>query len=393
MRLKLNFSRIISKSFRVGASSSRKLPNIECHLSQDFFLLKHGDSNTTSPHFPPNPPNPQTLPTPPLFSTLSPDSSYRLQTTLADFLPSGPNPPPLTLPPTHDSSELPPAHHLLYFEPTKRSSEMLPDGTNPDHFPGEPFGRRMWAGGKVVWNHDKSLRLDGGVGVCCEFIRDVTTKGEKEGDEKVFVEIERRIAKASHEEMEAAAWHDLEHRVRQRLWRDGGEDLGPASILERRTLVFLRRRSRWSRNAEEKSASKLLENSRTPDYTHTLTPDPKLLFRFSALTFNAHAIHLDPLYCRDVEGHRNILVHGPLSLTFMITLLSQHLAKEGNQVIRSIEYRNTAPLYCGEEIKFCGKRTGERKWEVWAEGPDGGIAVKGRVKTEEGRIDKSDLGV
>ncbi|KAF7186212.1 Mesaconyl-C(4)-CoA hydratase [Pseudocercospora fuligena] len=275
---------------------------------------------------------------------------------------------------------------------------MLPDGTNPDHFPGEPFVRRMWAGGKVTWNNDRPLRLDGGVGVCAEFIRDVSTKGEK-----VFVEIERRIAKASKEEIEGLgeAWQnqdvkrDLEHRVRQRLWRNEGEDFGPASILERRTLVFMRSRTPEEATTEAaKSASKMLKPEHdTPDYTHLLTPDPKLLFRFSALTFNAHAIHLDPLYSRDVEGHKNILVHGPLSLTFIITLLSQHLAKEGNQVIRSIEYRNTAPLYCGEQAKFCGKRTDEKKWEVWAENPQGGIAVKGRVKTEEGRIDKSDLGV
>ncbi|KXT03485.1 hypothetical protein AC578_1546 [Pseudocercospora eumusae] len=319
----------------------------------------------------------------PVFSTLSPDSSYRLQTTLADFLP---HPPPLTLP---SSLQLPPAHHLLYFEPTKLSSELLPDGTNPDHFPGEPFVRRMWAGGKVLWNHhEEPLTLDGGVGVCAEFIRDV-----KERDDKVFVEIERRIATASPEELEALqdAWRDasvkqdLEHRVRQRLWRDAKEDFGVARILESRILVF-RLLSRDTHTSS--SSSKILNPSiDTPDFTHAFLPTPTLLFRFSALTFNAHAIHLDPAYAETVEGYRNLLVQGPLSLTCMLTLLSRHLeaTTKGNEVIRSIEYRNTAPLYCGEEAKFCGKRSGEKKWEVWAQGPGGGVCVKGRVRTGERR--------
>jgi len=40
-------------------------------------------------------------------------------------------------------------------------------------------------------------------------------------------------------------------------------------------------------------------------------PDPALLFRFSALTYNAHRIHYDPRYATEVEGHPGLLVHGP----------------------------------------------------------------------------------
>ncbi|EME82462.1 uncharacterized protein MYCFIDRAFT_119914, partial [Pseudocercospora fijiensis CIRAD86] len=312
----------------------------------------------------------------PIFSTLTPDPSYRLQTTLADFLPHDSNPPPLTLPHPQKPWDLPPAHHLLYFEPTKRSSEMLPDGTNPDHFPGEPFVKRMWAGGKVLYDNAKPLRLDGGVGVCGEFVRDVKMKGkeEEEGKQKVFVEIERRIARASPEEILG---------VRQRLWRDGEEEFGPCKILERRVIVFMRNKKTNTRTKEGEGGKVLKsEYSSSPDFTHTLIPTPSLLFRFSALTFNSHAIHLDPSYTKNIEGHPKLLVQGPLSLTFLITLLSRHLAKEGgNQVMQSIEYRNLAALYCGEEVRFCGKEIGEKKWEVWAEDEQGGVAVRGRVRT------------
>jgi hydroxyacyl-ACP dehydratase HTD2-like protein with hotdog domain len=47
-----------------------------------------------------------------------------------------------------------------------------------------------------------------------------------------------------------------------------------------------------------------------------------------------------------------------------------------------MSYRNLAPLYVGEEITFQGARIGEGRWEVWALNKEGGMAVKGTVKTE-----------
>ena len=94
------------------------------------------------------------------------------------------------------------------------------------------------------------------------------------------------------------------------------------------------------------------------------------------MTFNAHAIHLDPEYCREVEGHRNLLFHGPLSFTLLTLLVENHVKAQG-KTIATIDYRNLAPLYCSEEVKLCARESGEDKFEVWAETPDGGVAVKG----------------
>nr|POF18007.1 mesaconyl-c(4)-coa hydratase [Quercus suber] len=322
----------------------------------------------------------------PIFDDLTPQQSYRLDVTLSDFLPDTNPPTLLPLP----GQQLPIPHHMIYFEPTKRANQMLADGTNPDQSPGEPFVRRMWAGGRVLYNHNNPLVLDAGRGVCAEFIRSVTTKG-KEGEEKLFVSIERRLAKATAEELEGlasatqgeTARETLEHRVRQRLWRDQEEDFGPCSVVETRNIVFMRARSKEQAAAEiAKAKGKILKPQHTPDSTHTILPDPKLLFRFSALTFNAHAIHLDPQYARDVEQHRDLLFHGPMSFVFLVTILQQHLKKQGNEVIKAVEYRNIAPLYCNEEVKFCMTKTGEGKYEVWAQTPEGGIAVKGSVVTQ-----------
>lgn len=269
---------------------------------------------------------------------------------------------------------------------------MLADGTNPDQSPGEPFVRRMWAGGHVLYNNANPLPLDSSRGVCAEFIRSVNIKGN-EGDERLFVRIERRLAKATQGEVDtiagamkdAQAKETLEHRVRQRLWRDQDNDFGPCSIIETRNIVFMRARTKEQAAAEAaKSKGKILKPQHKPDWEHTIVGDQKLLFRFSALTFNAHAIHLDPEYCREVEGHRERLFHGPMSLAFLVTLLRDELKKTSGDVIKSIEYRNLAPLYCNEPVKFCGTKVADGKWETWVETPEGGMAVKGTVLTEPG---------
>ena len=50
--------------------------------------------------------------------------------------------------------------------------------------------------------------------------------------------------------------------------------------------------------------------------TLTLTADEALLFRFSALTYNAHRIHYDQNWVHE-EGYSDLIVHGPLQALMM----------------------------------------------------------------------------
>jgi hydroxyacyl-ACP dehydratase HTD2-like protein with hotdog domain len=119
-------------------------------------------------------------------------------------------------------------------------------------------------------------------------------------------------------------------------------------------------------------------------------PTKALLFRFSALTFNAHLIHLDKSYTQDVEGYRNLLVHGPLTLTLLLTAFRRHL--DGNGVtIKEIDYKNLAPVYVDEELAICGKPKStkdDNAWDVWIEGRDGGLAVRGTIRVD--KVDKAE---
>lgn len=119
-----------------------------------------------------------------------------------------------------------------------------------------------------------------------------------------------------------------------------------------------------------------------------MTPTQSLLFRFSALTFNAHAIHLDPQYCRESEGYRNLLLHGPLSLVLMFSVLRSQL--QPGEMIKKFNYRNLAPLYANEELRVCVGKSADKsnKYEVWIEGKEGGYAVKGSAVV--GPLDSGD---
>ncbi|KAL9062638.1 MAG: hypothetical protein Q9157_008752 [Trypethelium eluteriae] len=85
-------------------------------------------------------------------------------------------------------------------------------------------------------------------------------------------------------------------------------------------------------------------------------------------------------------GEKKILkVHGPLSFTLMVTMLNLHLKAQGSAQIKEIEYRNLAPLYATEEMKVCGREIEDngkegRKFELWVEGVEGGMSVRGVAK-------------
>lgn len=79
----------------------------------------------------------------------------------------------------------------------------------------------------------------------------------------------------------------------------------------------------------------------------TLDPDPRMLFLYSALTYNAHRIHYDADYLRSVEADGRLLVHGPLVATGCALAAQQVVG-----VARSLEYRLVAPAFAGRPVAF-----------------------------------------
>lgn len=159
-----------------------------------------------------------------------------------------------------------------------------------------------------------------------------------------------------------------------------------------------RRNPRSAHDTTPTGADERLSDAHAPSLAVPIRPpSPAHLFHFSALTLNAHAIHIDPRYAADADGHRALLVHGPLALALMLRVLAAATDAgrgRGDQddagspaqpvgIVRRLTYRNYAPLYAGEPMTVAVRRLAAScMWDVWVEGPDGALAVKGTAEVE-----------
>jgi len=83
--------------------------------------------------------------------------------------------------------------------------------------------------------------------------------------------------------------------------------------------------------------------------------DPAMLFRFSALTANAHRIHYDEPYATATEGYPGLVVHGPLLVLSMLELVRREAP---TRTVRTLSYRLRKPAFCGEQLLTCGESEG-----------------------------------
>jgi 3-methylfumaryl-CoA hydratase len=113
-------------------------------------------------------------------------------------------------------------------------------------------------------------------------------------------------------------------------------------------------------------------------WRRTVMPDPILLFRFSALTFNSHRIHYDRRWAMEVEGYAGLVVHGPLTSTLLLDFARDHAA--GRTVV---EYTTQAraPLFDTAAFELRGRPTTDgKRCELWAVAPDDTVAMSAQAE-------------
>jgi 3-methylfumaryl-CoA hydratase len=93
----------------------------------------------------------------------------------------------------------------------------------------------------------------------------------------------------------------------------------------------------------------------------TMYASEVLLFRYSAITFNAHRIHYDSRYAIEVENYPDLVVHGPLQATLLLQLAQEKLPDP----VTDFEFRGVAPLFAHDTFSL---RSGDR--------PAGGLALQ-----------------
>ena len=236
-------------------------------------------------------------------------------------------------------TELPPLWHWLYFLPHAKQSEIGPDGhpTRGGFLPPVALPRRMWAGGRLIWETGNPLA----VGQEVERVSTIKSVNHKAGrsGELLFVVVEHRYSNANG--LALTEEHDI-------VFREAAEPGAPEPTPQKPSLAG---EEAWSR---------------------TIVPDDVLLFRYSALTFNGHRIHYDQSYARDEEGYPDLVVHGPLTATLL-----QQLALEqgGGRQLAQFDFRGVSPLFVTRGFRLEGKRAADGSLSLWARGPDGELAM------------------
>jgi len=232
-------------------------------------------------------------------------------------------------------SGLPPLWHWLYFLPGERQSNIGPDGhpKRGGFLPPITLPRRMWAGGRLQFLHPLSV---GEPIRRVSTIKSVQSKSGRSG-ELVFVTVLHEISDASGVAMREE--QDI-------VYRDAP---APGTA------------------APQPAAAPTDEQ-----FSRTVTPDPVLLMRYSALTFNGHRIHYDRPYAMQEEGYPGLVVHGPLIATLLMeTLRHAHPDK----TVRRFEFKAVSPLFDTAPFTLNGKLEGGTA-RLWARGPAGQLAMQ-----------------
>lgn len=106
-----------------------------------------------------------------------------------------------------------------------------------------------------------------------------------------------------------------------------------------------------------------------------VTPDETMLFRYCAITFNAHRIHYDLPFAEAVERYPGIVVNGGLSALLLIELFKQ----VANRNPDTVEIRNLGLLYCGRPMSLGAVALGDG-WGLTAADDRGHVAVEATAR-------------
>ncbi|MFL9926214.1 MaoC family dehydratase N-terminal domain-containing protein [Herbaspirillum lusitanum] len=216
---------------------------------------------------------------------------------------------------------VPPLGHWLYFLPQAVQSDIAEDG-HPQRggfLPPVPLPRRMWAGSRISFH--APLRTAEAMERTSR-ISAVEHRSGKSG-ELVFVTVEHEIFQQGH-----CALSESQDIVYREAPAPGQTTLAHPS----------------ARHAEQVSA----------DWRRSILPDPVMLFRFSALTFNGHRIHYDRPYATEVEQYPGLVVHGPLTATLLMDLF---LRNNPGADVASCVIRGQQPLFDTGAFQLCGAHT------------------------------------
>ncbi len=106
-------------------------------------------------------------------------------------------------------------------------------------------------------------------------------------------------------------------------------------------------------------------------------------FMYNAALWNAHRIHFDTPYAKEVEGYPGLVTAGPLMGDWLTQCAIEWLADDGTLV--SFEYSNRKAAYIGDVLTITGHvvtsdpDTGEVELELYVKNEAGEIITPGKA--------------
>jgi 3-methylfumaryl-CoA hydratase len=241
-----------------------------------------------------------------------------------------------------DGQAIPALWNWLYFLPRAPASGIGPDGhpKRGGFLPPVPLPRRMWAGSRCRIAGD--IRIGDTITKSSEILN-VAEKSGRTG-RMVFV------------------------TVRHHLLR--GESL---LIEEEQDIVYMAIPDVFSPPPP------------TPvppcDWTEAVQIDPVLLFRFSALTFNAHRIHYDRPYAMETEKYPGLVVHGPLQA---ILLFEAACRRWPGRRPAQFDFRGLRPLFDFDTVSVCGRETPAGAADLYTANGEGAAGMQAQMQWQGG---------
>ena len=101
--------------------------------------------------------------------------------------------------------------------------------------------------------------------------------------------------------------------------------------------------------------------------------DPVVLFRFSAVTFNAHRIHYDLRYTTQVEKYPGLIVHGPLQA--MLLLRAAEMRNPSKRAAR-YSFRGVRPLFDFDKLFLSGEERDDGGLNLYTSNAEGYVCMQ-----------------
>ena len=237
--------------------------------------------------------------------------------------------------PLTSGDPLPPLWHWFFFLPLAARSKIDRDGhpKRGGFLPPVDLPRRMFAGARTSFHRPITI---GEPAVREGEILKVSEKSGKSG-RLVFVTVRYRILQ--REELRVEEEQDI-------VYKEPGPPI-PAPV-----------------------PLNPLPDAPAGSWVRDVTPDTVLLFRFSALTFNAHRIHYDRPYALSEEGYPGLVVHGPLTAVLLAGLTREKSLRD----IGRFTFQGRAPLFDIHPFRLVGRPEGDSV-ALEAIGPDGRVTM------------------